>query len=105
MVAHTLPICSLGPGAPSGSVASTIKVRELVAESEVIEIVKWVATKENPSDLLSKGTIDPAQFGVLKSQIMSGISGATCAAPSAMAWSATPAQRAERRLKMLRWAA
>ena len=80
-----------------------LKVRELVAEGEVI--VKWVATKENPSDLLSKGTIDPAQFGVLKSQIMSGISGATCAAPSAMAWSATPAQRAERQLKMLRWAA
>ena len=51
-----------------------LKVRELVAEGEVI--VKWVATKENPSDLLSKGTIEAAQFNQLKRQIMSGINDA-----------------------------
>ena len=51
-----------------------LKVRELVAEGEVI--VTWVATKENPSDLLSKGTIEATQFKQLKRQIMSGINDA-----------------------------
>ena len=60
-----------------------LKVRELVAEGEVI--VKWVATKENPSDLLSKGTIEATQFKLLKRQIMSGIGGVDGSAPPAMA--------------------
>ena len=47
-----------------------LKVRELVAEGEIV--VEWVDTKENPADLLSKGTIEPAQFDVLKQKIMSG---------------------------------
>ena len=52
-----------------------LKVRELVAEGEVV--VQWVATKENPSDLLSKGTIEPAQINELKRKIMNGIGGAS----------------------------
>ena len=38
-----------------------------------------------PADLLSKGTIEPTQFNVLKRQIMSGIGGADGSAPPAMA--------------------
>ena len=48
-----------------------LKVRELVAQGEVE--VKWIDTKENIADLLSKGTIEAAQFDYLKSNIMSGV--------------------------------
>ena len=41
-----------------------LKVRELVAEGEII--VKWVDTKNNLSDLLTKGTFTPEQFDALK---------------------------------------
>ena len=44
------------------------KVRELVAEG-LIE-VKWVDTKENLADLLSKGTIEPEQYEKLRAGIM-----------------------------------
>ena len=49
-----------------------LKVRELVAQGDVE--VKWVDTKENIADLLSKGTIDAAQFDYLKGNIMNGVS-------------------------------
>ena len=71
-----------------------LKVRELVAEGEVI--VQWVASKENPSDLLSKGTIESTQFNELKRKIMSGIGGAGGAAPPAMAAAPVAIGRARR---------
>ena len=71
-----------------------LKVRELVAEGEVL--VKWVASKENPADLLSKGTIEVTQFKLLKRQIMSGIGGADGSAPPAMA--AVPISSVRRRM-------
>jgi len=48
-----------------------LKVRELVAEGAIK--VEWVETKENLSDLLSKGTIDATQFNALKGRLMSGV--------------------------------
>ena len=48
-----------------------LKVRELVAQGDIE--VKWIDTKENIADLLSKGTIEAAQFDYLKSNIMSGV--------------------------------
>ena len=51
-----------------------LKVRELVAEGEVV--VQWFATKENPSDLLSKGTIEPAQFNRMSSSARSWMASA-----------------------------
>ena len=48
-----------------------LKVRELVALG--IVKVEWIETKNNLSDILSKGTIEASQFDALKSKIMSGI--------------------------------
>jgi hypothetical protein len=48
-----------------------LKVRELVALG--IVKVEWVETKDNLSDILSKGTIEASQFDALKSKIMSGL--------------------------------
>jgi len=44
------------------------KVRELVAEG-LIE-VRWVDTKSNLADLLSKGTIEPEQYESLRTETM-----------------------------------
>ena len=44
------------------------KVRELVAAGEIE--VRWISTKDNLADLLSKGTIDAEQFNALKGAIM-----------------------------------
>ena len=44
--------------------AARWKVRELVAAGEVE--VRWIDTKENLADLLSKGTLDPVKFDELK---------------------------------------
>jgi len=46
------------------------KVRELVAEGEIE--VRWIDTKENISDLLTKGTFDNETFAWLKAKAMSG---------------------------------
>ena len=48
-----------------------LKVRELVAAGEVE--VRWIDTKENLADLLSKGTLDPVKFDELKAKIMNGV--------------------------------
>ena len=47
------------------------KVRELVAQGEID--VKWIETKSNVSDLLSKGTFDGPRFNELKNQVMNGV--------------------------------
>ena len=47
-----------------------LKVRELVAQCDIE--VKWIDTKENIADLLSKGTLEAAQFDYLKGNIMNG---------------------------------
>jgi len=44
------------------------KVRELVAEGEIL--VQKVDTKENPADMLSKGTFEAAQYDYLKAKVM-----------------------------------
>ena len=53
-----------------------LKVRELVFEGEIE--VRWVDTKENLADLLSKGTIDAEQFNKLKGRMMYVDPGASC---------------------------
>ena len=47
-----------------------LKIRELVAMGEIE--VRWVETKSNVSDLMSKGTIDYAQYDQLRSALMGG---------------------------------
>ena len=54
------------------------KVRELVALGEIE--VKWVETRKNISDLLSKGTIDSEQYNALRCMLLNGA--ARCAACS-----------------------
>ena len=44
------------------------KVRELVAHGEID--VRWIDTKENAADLLSKGTFDAAQYRGLRAKVM-----------------------------------
>ena len=46
------------------------KVRELVAEGEIE--VRFVGTKDNLSDILSKGTFEAAQFDELRLRLMNG---------------------------------
>lgn len=47
-----------------------LKVRELVAAGEIE--VRWIETKKNISDLLSKGTIDAVHYNELRIQLMNG---------------------------------
>ena len=45
-------------------------MRELVALGEVE--VRWIETKKNISDVLSKGSIEPAQYEALRRELLNG---------------------------------
>ena len=60
--------CQEGTCAFSHKGRRYFKVRELVAEGQID--VRWVETKDNLADLLSKGTIEPDQYEKLRAGIM-----------------------------------